>query len=688
VNVAAEIDETRTLIEGTAAKIVDKISRVATDFDMSTQVSQLKDIRSHLRTSADDEAGDDIFKIVVCGRFRNGKSTLLNALLTNASSNGVLPPGQKGPMPTADGIPTTAVATLVRYTEEPYVLAWHFDGSSEEWTFERYLKDARLWNRAEDNSKLFEHIKMFEVGYPAELLRSGVVLVDSPGTDEDPRRTDTTLGIIQDAAAAIIVYNSFSLAGDTEQSFAVLVKAHSGHSFEIINRMHGRELDAEYLAMAAQRLNYERTEFMKDSNAFDVYGIDVRSALDARVERNVQELERSGMAQFERRLSRFLLEERYPAYAEHVAKKIELIATQVEETVSRRTTVARGDVEKLDAVIHDCYGRLENISDVRNAIERIITRATRKVEREGLSSYRNLLSEMIDDVPREFEKTPIPSFKNLGDRFGALFNKKYVTDAVRVLNDIITRRTREWAESPDKGLSADIAPTLDGMRDEIVEKVKQIDSDVKAIRLSFSRLDPDVTPAELPQLTSTLERSLWVIAGGLMSDPAMMLTGGAAGWRGVAGGLAGAVVAGLAAGVISAVFGIVLAPAAVIAIIWAGMTTTSGFTALMNIEGRVRSAALKAVLPKLADLKTDGDVEATIVTNLNEALTKLKNDVLSVVDGVLSSERREIENAENSKKLDRADREAELLKLLDAAGVMRSAAGDVADLHARIRQTA
>src|SRR5882757_8515152 len=204
-----EIEKVRNAIEGTAASLVDRVTSLIQAVDVSPPAG-LAVLRTTLRTSHDERCVKDMFKIVICGRFRNGKSTFVNALLGQATSSVDLPENELGPMPTEDGIPTTATITQVRFSEEPYVLAHRFDNTTEEWGFQRYLRDARLWAGGRDNSRSFDDIMMFEVGYPAELLRSGVTLIDSPGMDEDPRRTETTRQILRDADAAIVGYRSDS----------------------------------------------------------------------------------------------------------------------------------------------------------------------------------------------------------------------------------------------------------------------------------------------------------------------------------------------------------------------------------------------------------------------------------------------------------------------------------------------
>ena len=87
------------------------------------------------------------------------------------------------------------------------------------WTFERYLRDAVITKGTETNEELFKAIQEFEIGYPAELTQAGVVLIDSPGMSEDPRRTEITRRAASESDASIIVFRHDALAGTDELSF-------------------------------------------------------------------------------------------------------------------------------------------------------------------------------------------------------------------------------------------------------------------------------------------------------------------------------------------------------------------------------------------------------------------------------------------------------------------------------------
>lgn len=681
-----QIDETRIRIEGKAASLIDQILAIARELDMGIHMKRLSQMRASLRTSASDAAREEVFKIVVCGRFRNGKSTFINALLANVAGSSALPSGYSGPMPTADGIPTTATVTQVRYAETPYVKAWHFDNTSEDWSFARYLREARLWTDEEDNSRRFENIKMFEIGYPADLLKSGVTLIDSPGVDEDPRRTETTREAIADAAASIIVFRTDAFASESEQAFSSEVRVFSGKTFTVINRFHGRELDRQFLTMAAQRLELDKKQFVENPAMYDVYGVDVLSALAANTSAGPQgggALEASGMVAFEKRLSRFLLEERYPAYVEHFVKGIDQIAVRVEEGSAQRRMVLKAERARLDEVLDDCSRKLDDIQKRQERIGRIVERATNAAERAALQSYRALALDLVTDVPREFMARPIPSLESILDKMKALVQKRYVQDAVKILNAITVEKLRAWSEAvpPAKGLSKDLEPTLNNMSEEVAEELERIDSALADIRLRISTLDPTFDP-EGQDVVSLAERLAWAGLGLLLQNPLMAL-GGVAGWRGVFGGLA----AGIGIAVVLAVFHVVLAPAALIAVIWASVFSGGTIAGMLSVEKTVRQKALATYEPALRALRDDPKITDEITRNIRAGLTDIGDRIQATVDQAIREERSNLEQLRDANRLSLSDKDALMTRLDGALVQLKRTRSELRDLIADAKQS-
>ena len=128
------------------------------------------------------------FKLLVMGRFSSGKTSFINVLL-----------GEK--LLAEDALPATALITEIYYGKNKRVVMYpkkgKWKGGDEPFEIEPTLSEIKKYstidNTASFNKKEANRVdSCFEkmvVYWPLEILKEGVVIVDSPGTD-DPYSND------------------------------------------------------------------------------------------------------------------------------------------------------------------------------------------------------------------------------------------------------------------------------------------------------------------------------------------------------------------------------------------------------------------------------------------------------------------------------------------------------------------
>ena len=143
----------------------------------------------------------DTYRILMLGQGKRGKSTLLNALLGAK----VLPA-----MPRA----TTAVPISVVWDSDRYVVL-HLDGSEPPVTLPieetGISRNGEVWQALTIDLKNRHQpgvVRHAELHWPAELCRNGVVLVDSPGFNQEPWLQQATLNALRDADVVVFVIAS------------------------------------------------------------------------------------------------------------------------------------------------------------------------------------------------------------------------------------------------------------------------------------------------------------------------------------------------------------------------------------------------------------------------------------------------------------------------------------------------
>lgn len=143
----------------------------------------------------------DRFHLVVVGEFNHGKTTFVNALL-GAS---VLPVGVT---------PTTAVIHHVVYATEPGARVVSTSGAEESRSFD----EVRSYTAS--GGKNADDVRFLEIGYPAELLRERLVLVDTPGVNDlSLTRAEITYDYIPRSDAVLFVLDAGQPLKESERQF-------------------------------------------------------------------------------------------------------------------------------------------------------------------------------------------------------------------------------------------------------------------------------------------------------------------------------------------------------------------------------------------------------------------------------------------------------------------------------------
>ena len=173
-------------------------------------------------------------RVLVAGEAKRGKSTLVNALLGRA----VLPMGVT---------PLTAVATTMRYGDDPHAEVRFADGHEEKQPLSA-LPDLVTERGNPANRR---HIAAVTVYLDAPLLSGGVELVDTPGTGS-VFAWDTAAAheALETMDAAVLVLTADPPASAAERDLYAKVSSLSVATFTVLNK--ADHLDEAGLAEAAE----------------------------------------------------------------------------------------------------------------------------------------------------------------------------------------------------------------------------------------------------------------------------------------------------------------------------------------------------------------------------------------------------------------------------------------------------
>ena len=233
-------EETRRKING-AADIVSDFSKLSGDFSETVSEGKKKsdDFFSELLKSKEQSIRDGEFKIVVCGKFKNGKSTFVNALL------------EKETMAAKATACTAVIAIVSKGTSEGQVTVVYNDGREKILTLEGFTNEFQLTDdeqhkidaAAENGEEIvfdrFADVDHVEMQSMHPMFESGCSLIDTPGLEEALSRDKTTTKFLPNADAVVFMLNAISLFSKAEREFIDehFAGKHKNNVFFVINRV-------------------------------------------------------------------------------------------------------------------------------------------------------------------------------------------------------------------------------------------------------------------------------------------------------------------------------------------------------------------------------------------------------------------------------------------------------------------
>jgi ribosome biogenesis GTPase A len=284
--------------------------------------------RDEERTAAGRELlarlAEDRFLLAVVGQFSRGKSTLINALLGRS----YLPMG---------ALPMTSVVTTIRYGTRPRAIVRR---AVDALPIEVAIEDITRYVSQESAEREAMGVVSLDVELPAEILRLGVSVVDTPGVGSAvAANSAATIGFLPEADAVIVVTSVEAPLGDAELRLLDAVRRYGQTAFLVVNKADlasDEEIDQVMRYVCARA-----SDLLTGAFAF---AISARNALDARIHGEVGVLEMSGIPRFEAALDSFLAREKPRSFLMRMAERVEgLLAGQRLDLQLGRLADARAD---------------------------------------------------------------------------------------------------------------------------------------------------------------------------------------------------------------------------------------------------------------------------------------------------------------------------------------------------------
>ncbi len=463
-------------------------------------------------TELADRVQAGVFRVLVLGEFKRGKSTLINALL----GANLLP---------ANVTPTTALLTLIKYGPEVQIDLIPFHGEPKRVSVEELAQTLTLSANEEENHRRQATYKLAEVRYPSSLCENNVEIVDSPGLNESAMRTEITSGYIRQSDAAIFVLSATNFASLTELEYLnthILGKGLT-HIFFAINQYDRVLEDADdpardardLTAMAEQRLGPLTRVNGRDLGRERIFFVSAKPALRARLQNDQPGLERSRLPELEGALEHFLARERGRVALERPLAQAAQAVDDAQQAIAFRRATMETDLATLEQRVREVQPKFDQLQEQKRRIMRTIEAAQQLVQKSVELSFRQRIATMEDGMLEAAMALKISPQWN---------PQRIRKEMAEGINSYIERELQGWSDQTGK----EIEERLNQLTQDIGPDAATIDATLKRIRIEVSG---GVLPQE-HEIEGDPKRVLETIlsyGGGMLGDFGVVLRGGS-GW--------------------------------------------------------------------------------------------------------------------------------------------------------------
>ncbi|MEO0987356.1 MAG: dynamin family protein [Cyanobacteria bacterium J06639_14] len=361
-------------------------------------------------TLAGQNLAQGVFRLLVLGDMKRGKSTFLNALI----GENLLP---------SDVNPCTALLTVLKYGPEKLVEIHFKDDSLPEVIDFRAFKERytiapeeakQLESRQED---AFPNVSHAVVTYPLPLLEKGVEIVDSPGLNDTEARNELSLGYINNCHAILFVMRATQPCTLAERRYLenyiqgrglaifFLINAWDQVKESLIDPDDAEELgEAEAKLHKVFRSNLQEYCQLEGEDWYDerVFAISALQALRRRVKDTDAELNGTGFPEFMGALNTFLTQERAIAEFRQARTLARQAHGRFQEALGRRIPLLSQSVDELKTRLASVEPEFTALSDIRDRFKDEIRTLRDQKARAVADSFRTYVLNLEHTFEQDF----------------------------------------------------------------------------------------------------------------------------------------------------------------------------------------------------------------------------------------------------------------------------------------------
>ncbi|BAY81779.1 hypothetical protein NIES267_12560 [Calothrix parasitica NIES-267] len=454
-----KVVQVRAEVSQSLDKIVETIHKAEKDSEENSgKLSLERDIEDIKLASKNLREG--VFRLLVLGDMKRGKSTFLNALIGER----LLP---------SDVNPCTAVLTILRYGAEKTVTV-HFNDekSPQKLDFDsfkhKYTIDPAEAKRLEEEKKpAFPDVSHAVVEYPLPLLEKGIEIIDSPGLNDTEARNELSLGYVNNCHAILFVMRASQPCTLGERRYLEnYIKDRGLSVFFLVNAWDQvKEAlidpdDEEELREAEERLhkvfkaNLAEYCVVDGHDIYDerVFAISSIQALRKRLKNPTADLTGTGFTEFMEALNIFLTRERAVAELRQVRTLARQACHHTKEAIERRIPLLEQDVNQLREKIDSVEPEFEKLKGIGDEFQQEIRNTRDNQARSVSDSFRSYVLNLGNTFETDFLRYQ-PEL-NLFDFLNAGKREAFNIALQKAFEQYITDKLSAWSLTAEKDITA------------------------------------------------------------------------------------------------------------------------------------------------------------------------------------------------------------------------------------------
>ncbi|MEL6928968.1 MAG: dynamin family protein [Cyanobacteria bacterium J06600_6] len=668
------------------AEIAETMAVIARDLTEAEVINQQQSGKLELEQYIEDisrasqSLREGVFRLLVLGDMKRGKSTFLNALI----GENILP---------SDVNPCTAILTILRYGVEKKVTVYFSDDTEPEiidfTTFKtRYTIDPAEAKRLEQEKKLaFPHVSHAIVEYPLTLLEKGIEIVDSPGLNDTEARKELSLGYINNCHAILFVLRATQPCTLGERRYLenyikdrgitvfFLINAWDQVKDSLIDPDDPDELaEAESKLQRVFKANLEEycqteTQDLYDQRVFPVCSL---MALRKRIKDSYADLTGTGFPAFLGALKAFLTQERAIAELRQAKVLAQQTNTHVKSAVSRRLPLLESDIEELKTKIDSVAPEFELLNEICTDFKQEISRISKQKSTAIANSFSNFVIDLGNTFETDFVRYQ-PSL-NFLDFLSSGKREAFERELTKAFEQYINDKLTEWSRSAEQEMESafaqlsQIATIYGGNYTKVTNKITEKLTGQSIPRFSSTQEDNSPTWAKWAA-------GIFSLARGNLAGVAM--AGAGFDWKNIM--LNFVTVYGVGT-IISAITGLALGPVG-IALLGMGIGVFQADQARKELVKIARQELVKH-LPQISQEQSPKVAKA-----ISDCFDTYEQEISLRMDGDIQARKAELDNLVKQKQTVEIDRGVEIARLEKLKADIKCSAAKIDNIYQSYRMT-